>query len=55
MEASDMFVVDLAGEVVQAPFARPPPYKAPKLSECSPLFMLVRVKGLRGWGRKGWD
>lgn len=39
MEASDMFVLDAAGNVVETPKARPPPYKPPKLSECSPLFM----------------
>ena len=43
MRAEDMFVLDRAGEVLQTPEARPPPHKAPKLSECSPLFMSVRV------------
>lgn len=42
MRAEDMFVLDAAGEVVHTPEARPPPYKAPKLSECAPLFMSVR-------------
>lgn len=39
MRPEDMFVLDAAGEVVHVPEARPPPYKAPKLSECAPLFM----------------
>ena len=42
MLPSDMFVLDHKGDVAQTPDARPPPYKAPKLSECSPLFMAVR-------------
>jgi hypothetical protein len=42
MRPSDMFVLDAAGAVVAEPEARPPPYKPPKLSECSPLFMAVR-------------
>jgi methylthioribulose 1-phosphate dehydratase / enolase-phosphatase E1 len=43
MEPTDMFVLDASGEtVLEQPTARPPPYKAPKLSECSPLFMSVR-------------
>lgn len=41
MQPSDMFVLDNRGEVVETPKARPPPYKPPKLSECSPLFMSV--------------
>ncbi len=41
MVPSDMFILDAAGDVLEAPTARPPPYKAPKLSECSPLFMSV--------------
>jgi methylthioribulose 1-phosphate dehydratase/enolase-phosphatase E1 len=41
MQAADMFVLDAAGEVVHTPEARPPPHKAPKLSECAPLFMSV--------------
>lgn len=45
MRAEDMFVLDAAGEVVHTPEARPPPYKAPKLSECAPLFMSVRALG----------
>lgn len=42
MRPADMFVVDMKGEIVHTPEQRPPPYKPPKLSECSPLFMLVR-------------
>lgn len=42
MRAEDMFVLDAKGDVLEAPAARPPPYPAPKLSECSPLFMAVR-------------
>ena len=41
MRAEDMFVLDGEGNVVHTPEARPPPYKAPKLSECAPLFMSV--------------
>lgn len=43
MCSQDMFVLDLKGEVIATPEARPAPYKPPKLSECSPLFMLVRA------------
>uniref|UniRef100_A0A7S1T1M1 Probable methylthioribulose-1-phosphate dehydratase n=1 Tax=Tetraselmis chuii TaxID=63592 RepID=A0A7S1T1M1_9CHLO len=39
MLPSDMYVLDGAGEVLEEPTARPPPYKPPKLSECAPLFM----------------
>ena len=48
MEPEDMFVLDAAGEVLETPRARPPPSKAPKLSECSPLFMAVRLSCLLG-------
>jgi hypothetical protein len=44
MLASDMFVLDAEGNVVEEPKARPAPYKPPKLSECSPLFMAVSVR-----------
>ena len=43
MRAEDMFVLNSSGDVIHTPEARPPPYKAPKLSECAPLFMSVRV------------
>lgn len=43
MQSSDLFVLDEAGAVVESPQARPPPYKPPKLSECSPLFMAVSL------------
>lgn len=39
MRAQDMFVLDATGAVLHTPEARPPPYKAPKLSECAPLFL----------------
>lgn len=39
MKASDMFVLNAQGKIIHTPTARPPPYKPPKLSECSPLFM----------------
>lgn len=39
MRPADMFVLDLKGQVVHVPDARPPPYRPPKLSECAPLFM----------------
>jgi Class II Aldolase and Adducin N-terminal domain len=42
MRPEDMFVLSLKGAILETPEVRPPPYKAPKLSECSPLFMLVR-------------
>lgn len=41
MQPSDMFVLDAEGEVNSSPTARPPPYKAPKLTECAPLFLSV--------------
>jgi methylthioribulose 1-phosphate dehydratase / enolase-phosphatase E1 len=41
MRPEDMFVLNSNGDVVHTPEARPPPYKAPKLSECAPLFMSV--------------
>jgi len=41
MRPEDMFVLNDKGEVLHVPEARPPPYKAPKLSECAPLFMSV--------------
>eukprot|EP01023_Acetabularia_acetabulum_P047785 TRINITY_DN503_c0_g2_i1.p1 TRINITY_DN503_c0_g2~~TRINITY_DN503_c0_g2_i1.p1 ORF type:complete len:584 (+),score=92.86 TRINITY_DN503_c0_g2_i1:133-1752(+) len=39
MRPEDMYVLDAAGNEIQVPEARPPPYKPPKLSECAPLFM----------------
>jgi methylthioribulose 1-phosphate dehydratase/enolase-phosphatase E1 len=48
MRPEDMFVLDGKGEVLHTPHARPPPYKAPKLSECAPLFMSVRAQQGRG-------
>ena len=44
MVPEDMFVLDAAGEILETPRSRPAPYKAPKLSECSPLFMSVSIK-----------
>lgn len=43
MRADDMFVLDAQGNILHTPEARPPPYKPPKLSECSPLFMSVSI------------
>ena len=43
MIPADMFVLDKEGNVLIDPLARPAPYKSPKLSECSPLFMAVRT------------
>ena len=40
MRPADMFVLDREA-VKEAPAARPPPYKAPKLTECAPLFQSV--------------
>ena len=42
MQPSDMYVLNAAGEIMETPSPRPAPYKAPKLSECAPLFMSVR-------------
>lgn len=42
MLPEDMFVLDNKGNIIHTPEARPPPYKPPKLSECTPLFMAVR-------------
>ena len=44
MRPADMFVLDREGAVKEAPAARPPPYKAPKLTECAPLFQSVRCR-----------
>ena len=44
----DMFVLAADGQVLETPRARPPPYKPPKLSECSPLFMAVWHSSLTG-------
>ena len=41
MIPDDMFVLDQQGNVLVNPIPRPSPYKPPKLSECSPLFMAV--------------
>lgn len=41
MIPDDMFVLDQQGNVLVNPVPRPAPYKPPKLSECSPLFMAV--------------
>lgn len=43
MRPEDMFVLDSAGNILESPAERPSPYKPPKLSECSPLFMAVRT------------
>lgn len=48
MIPADMFVLDKEGNVLIDPIARPAPYKPPKLSECSPLFMAAYQ--LRGAG-----
>lgn len=42
MIPDDMYVLDKQGNVLVDPIPRPAPYKPPKLSECSPLFMAVR-------------
>lgn len=62
MRPEDMFVLDAKGDVLETPEARPPPYPAPKLSECSPLFMAVSGAGQQrgracsrgAGGGKGW-
>jgi len=42
MAPDDLFILDGAsGEVVEAPVAKPPPARPPKLSECAHLFMAV--------------
>ena len=43
MIPDDMYVLDKQGGVLVEPVPRPAPYKPPKLSECSPLFMAVRT------------
>ena len=43
MIPDDMYVLDKQGNVLVDPVPRPAPYKPPKLSECSPLFMAVRT------------
>ena len=42
MIPDDMYVLDKTGTVLCDPVPRPAPYRPPKLSECSPLFMAVR-------------
>ena len=49
MMPADMFVLDMKGAIICTPNERPPPYKPPKLSECSPLFMLVRCRCAAPW------
>eukprot|EP00798_Chlamydomonas_sp_ICE-L_P022241 gene22241-29310_t len=39
MQSDDMYVLDTQGEILETPVEKPPPARAPKLSECSPLFM----------------
>jgi hypothetical protein len=46
MQPDDMFVLDVKGDVVHTPAAKPPPNRPPKLSECSPLFMAVSSRRL---------
>ena len=46
MQPQDMFVLDSAGNILETPAERAAPYKPPKLSECSPLFMAVRAPTL---------
>ncbi|KAK9830349.1 hypothetical protein WJX72_011208 [[Myrmecia] bisecta] len=48
MVPEDLFVLDHKGDTLHTPRARPAPYSAPKLSECSPLFMAAYE--LRGAG-----
>lgn len=43
MQPEDMFVLDRAGNIVEEPIATGS--KPPKLSECAPLFQLVRGSG----------
>ena len=44
MVSEDMFVLDAAGEILETPRSKSAPYKTPKLSECSPLFMSVSTE-----------
>lgn len=44
MAPEDMFVLDSTGNILETPRTRPAPQKPPKLSECSPLFMAVRLQ-----------
>lgn len=64
MQPDDLFLLDAAsGDVLEAPLAKPPPARPPKLSECAPLFMTVKRRerefGVRrereGRQRLGWS
>eukprot|EP00271_Cylindrocystis_brebissonii_P021867 TRINITY_DN8101_c0_g1_i1.p1 TRINITY_DN8101_c0_g1~~TRINITY_DN8101_c0_g1_i1.p1 ORF type:complete len:514 (-),score=77.94 TRINITY_DN8101_c0_g1_i1:701-2242(-) len=39
MLPEDMYVMDTEGTVLSSPTPKPPPHKAPKCSECGPLFL----------------
>ena len=54
MIPDDMYVLDKQGNVLINPVARPAPYKPPKLSECSPLSMAVRISPLRANDIPSW-
>ena len=49
MREEDMFVLAATGGVLHTPEARPLPYKPPKLSECSPLFLAVSSSPFLPW------
>ncbi|KAL5989844.1 hypothetical protein ACLOJK_010739 [Asimina triloba] len=43
MVAEDMYVLSSSGTFLSAPSAKPYPHKAPKCTDCAPLFMKVRT------------
>lgn len=42
MVDEDMYVLSSNGSVLFSPLSKPYPHKAPKCSDCAPLFMKVR-------------
>jgi len=39
IQKDELFILDLKGDIIHTPSAKPPPARPPKLSECAPLFM----------------
>ena len=44
MLPEDMYVMDKDGNILTHPIPKPPPHKAPKCSECAPLFLKVCLR-----------
>lgn len=42
MVPEDMYVLSPSGSYLFTPLAKPYPHKAPKCSDCAPLFLKVR-------------